>query len=103
MKPRKHPAKDARITAKMYAAEVEQMKRALVIDWVDYVTLCGRPDENPKDASLDHHRPRPVGVCPSCWRKFRADMYAAFGAFIGTDGVVVSHIAPSTTSPEEAP
>lgn len=28
MKPRKHPAKDARITAKIYAAEVEQMKRA---------------------------------------------------------------------------
>ncbi len=28
MKPRKHPAKDARITAKIYAAEVEQTKRA---------------------------------------------------------------------------
>lgn len=28
MKPRKHPAKDARITAKIYAAEVKEMKRA---------------------------------------------------------------------------
>lgn len=28
-KPRKHPAKEARVTAKVYASEVEQTKRAL--------------------------------------------------------------------------
>ena len=101
--------------------------RVGMIDWADYVTLCGKPDEDPKDAALDHRKPRPVGVCPACWKKFRADMYAAelsdpdmphgfdgepvrlvvtlgpFGASVGTSGVVVSHIAPSTTPPKEAP
>lgn len=92
-----------------------------MVDFAEYVTLCGKPDEDPMDASLDHHKPRPVGVCPACWKKFRADMTAAefpdpnmpdadalrgfdgkpvhlivttgaSGVSIGTSGVVVSHL-----------
>lgn len=104
-----------------------------MVDWADYVTLCGKPDEDPKDACAhDHRRPRPVGVCPACWGKFRADAYAAElsdpnmpdadmprgfdgrpvqvvvttgagGVFIGTSDVVVSRLAPPTAPPREAP
>ena len=47
------------------------------ISFADYVTLCGRDDYNPTDAGryLDASlRVRPVGVCRSCWPRFRADV-----------------------------
>jgi len=55
----------------------ENGRRVGMIDWADYITLCGRSEENPKDASFDHLKPRPVGVCPACWKKFRVEMTAA--------------------------
>jgi hypothetical protein len=95
----------------------ENGRRVGFIDFAEYVTLCGKPDENPKDAPLDHRKPRPVGVCPARWTRFRADMTAAefmpdtdmprgfdgkpvqvvvttgaSGVFVGTSGVVVSHL-----------
>ena len=100
----------------------ENGRRVGFIDFAEWVTLCGKPDENPQEAcALDHRKPRPVGVCPACWKKFRADMYAAelsdpnmpdpdmprgfdgkpvqvvvttgvSGVSIGTSGVVVSRL-----------
>lgn len=56
----------------------ENGRRVGMIDWMEWVTLCGKQDENPQEACvLDHRKPRPVGVCPACWKKFRADMTVA--------------------------
>lgn len=56
----------------------ENGRRVGMIDWMEWVTLCGKQDENPKEACvLDHRKSRPVGVCPACWKKFRADMTVA--------------------------
>jgi len=47
------------------------------ISFADYVTLCGRDDYNPTEACryLDAVlRVRTVGVCRSCWTRFRADV-----------------------------
>jgi hypothetical protein len=52
-------------------------RRVSMIDFAEYVTLCGKPDEYPSDAHFDHRKPRPVGVCPACWATFRAEMCAA--------------------------
>jgi len=101
----------------------ENGRRIGMIDFAEWVTLCGKEDEDPHDAFQDHHKPRPVGVCPACWKIFRADMLAAedlkpedllrsldgvpvqvvvttgpSGVFIGTSGVVVSGLAPPKAS-----
>jgi hypothetical protein len=56
----------------------ENGRRVGFIDFAEWVTLCGKADENPCEAcALDHHKPRPVGVCPACWRKYREGMTAA--------------------------
>ncbi len=46
------------------------------IDFVEWVTLCGRNDDDPKyAASLSTQRlVRPKGVCPQCWKSFRSTM-----------------------------
>jgi hypothetical protein len=97
----------------------ETGRRVGMIDFAEWVTLCGKEDEDPHDAFQDHHKPRPVGVCPACWKIFRADMLAAenlkpedllrslegepvqvvvttgpSGVFVGTSGVVVSPLKP---------
>ena len=58
----------------------ENGRRVGMIDFAEWVTLCGKPDEDPQDAFHDHLKARPVGVCPACWKKFRADMTAAANA-----------------------
>ena len=41
--------------------------------FASYVTLCGKDDENVRDAieMPESKRKRPIGVCPSCWVKYR--------------------------------
>jgi len=56
----------------------ENGRRVGMIDFAEWVTLCGKADEDPSEAcALDHRKPRPVGVCSACWKKFRTDMLAA--------------------------
>jgi hypothetical protein len=57
----------------------ENGKRVGFIDFAKWVTLCGKPDENPQEAyTLDNPtKSRPVGVCPACWTRFRAAAHAA--------------------------
>jgi hypothetical protein len=53
-------------------------KRTGYLHFVEYRTLCGKRDDAPKEAvPFDHRKPRPIGVCPACWAKFRDDMISA--------------------------
>lgn len=46
----------------------ERGRRVGMIDFAEYVTLCGKTDENPKEAHLvTPGVRRPAGVCPLCW------------------------------------
>lgn len=37
--------------------------------FVEYVTLCGRDEENPIFANGDSGK-RPKGTCPRCWKSY---------------------------------
>ncbi len=48
------------------------------VDLAEYITLCGKPEEDPKYAvSLEYRKPRPTGICPACWAKLRVAMISA--------------------------
>lgn len=43
-------------------------RRVGMIDFAEYVTLCGKTEEDPKEAYLiTPGCRRPAGVCPRCW------------------------------------
>jgi hypothetical protein len=45
------------------------------VDFSEWVTLCGRQEDSPKEAaSYDAYSRRPKGVCPKCWGSFRKTM-----------------------------
>ena len=47
-------------------------RRVGFLDFEEWVTLCGKPDDNPHDTSdLDHDNGRPIGVCRACWKQYR--------------------------------
>lgn len=49
-------------------------RRVGFIDWAEYVTLCGKHDEDPHEAcAFDGGKPRAEGVCPRCWSVFRRE------------------------------
>lgn len=93
----------------------ESGRRVGFIDFAEWVTLCGKSDDDPKEAcAFDHAKPRPVGVCRACWKKFRETIFTINslqnfdgepvqvvvaeglnGLFVGTSGVIVSHLGPS--------
>jgi hypothetical protein len=63
------------------------------LSFAEYVTLCGRQDEedDPSDAGayLDRaHSARPLGVCRACWRRFRADVCRVETGITGTEDLV---------------
>ena len=52
-------------------------KRVGVLTLGQYITLCGREDDNPKDAGPFNERgPRPRGVCPRCWAAYKSALRA---------------------------
>jgi hypothetical protein len=86
----------------------ESGRRVGFIDFAEWVTLCGKSDDNPKEAcAFDHAKPRPLGVCRACWKKFREAMFApdSLRGFDGepvqvlatedSSGVIVSHLGPN--------
>lgn len=86
----------------------ESGRRVGFIDFAEWVTLCGKSDDNPKEAcAFDHAKPRPLGVCRACWKKFREAMFAPDSlrgfddepvqvlATEGPSGVIFSHLGPS--------
>lgn len=45
------------------------------LDFEEWVTLCGKYDEDPSEAcALDHDKARPVGVCRACYKRYRTEM-----------------------------
>jgi hypothetical protein len=50
------------------------------LSFAEYVTLCGRQDEEEDPSDAGHYlgsvnSARPIGVCCACWRRFRADTH----------------------------
>jgi hypothetical protein len=61
------------------------------LSFAEYVTLCGRQDEedDPSDAGAYRaHSARPLGVCRACWRRFRADVCRVETGITGTEDLV---------------
>lgn len=49
-------------------------RRVGFLDFEEWVTLCGKLDDDPIDAGdLDHDKPRPIGVCRACWKQYRQE------------------------------
>ena len=49
-------------------------QRVGFLDFEEWVTLCGKPDDDPCDTSgLDASKSRPIGVCRACWKQYRIE------------------------------
>ncbi len=47
---------------------------SVIISWEEYETLCGRKDEDPIAPTFNGVGPRPAGVCPNCWVKYKKEL-----------------------------